>query len=100
MAWKTQDTIGNDISPGHDSGNTWILIDVLGLFRGETSSNSICDVRVSYENHLTGFAAEGSRLTGQVIRLAEYEKSIKKVRCISIVAAHFLYAQPVCSRSG
>ena len=60
---------------GHGGGDTGIMIDTLSLFRGETPSYSICDVRTSYENHITGFAAEESRLRNQVISLAEYEKS-------------------------
>ena len=75
--WETIpiDTICNDAS-GHGGGDTGIMIDVLSLLRGEVPSDSVCDVRVSYENHLTGFAAEESRLTGQVICLADYERSI------------------------
>ena len=67
---------GNDISSGHGGGDTGIMKDVLSLLRGETPSNSVCDVRTSYENHITGFAAEESRLRNQVISLEEYEKTI------------------------
>lgn len=69
-------TVGNDIHSGHGGGDTGIMVDILSLLRGETPSNSICEVRVSYENHITGFAAEASRLTGQVITIAEYEKNL------------------------
>ena len=76
--WETIDVTeaGNDITSGHGGGDTGIMIDVLSLLRGETPSYSICDVRTSYENHLTGFAAEESRLTGRVIDIAEYEKKL------------------------
>lgn len=76
--WETiyVDTIGNDIASGHGGGDTGIMIDVLSFLRGETPSNSICDVRVSYENHITGFAAEEARLTNKVISIDDYEKSI------------------------
>ena len=67
---------GNTISSGHGGGDTGIMIDALTLFRGETPSNSICEVRTSYENHLTGFAAELSRLENRVVSLEEYEKSL------------------------
>jgi len=67
---------GNDITSGHGGGDRGIMEDVLCLLRGETPSNSICDVRTSYENHITGFAAEESRLRNQVISIEEYEKSI------------------------
>ena len=52
------------------------MIDTLSLLRGETPSNSICQVRTSYENHITGFAAEQARLENRVISIAEYEQSI------------------------
>lgn len=77
-AWETIDiTItGNDITSGHGGGDTGIMIDVLSLLRGETPSNSICEVRTSYENHMIGFAAEESRLTNRVVSIEEYEKSL------------------------
>lgn len=76
--WETIpiSTFGNTISSGHGGGDTGIMIDVLTLLRGETPSNSICEVRTSYENHLTGFAAELSRLENRVISLEEYEKNL------------------------
>lgn len=52
------------------------MIDTLSLLRGEDPSYSICEVRTSYENHITGFAAEESRLTGRVISVSEYEKNL------------------------
>ena len=61
---------------GHGGGDTGIMVDILSLLRGETPTDSVCDVRVSYENHLAGFAAEESRLTNQVINLKAYEESI------------------------
>ena len=67
---------GNDITSGHGGGDTGIMVDTLSLLRGETPSYSICEVRTSYENHITGFAAEESRLTGKVVTLAEFEKNI------------------------
>lgn len=76
--WETIDiaTVGNDITSGHGGGDTGIMIDVLSLLRGETPSNSICDVRTSYENHIIGFAAEEARLKNKVVSIEEYEKSI------------------------
>lgn len=67
---------GNDIASGHGGGDTGIMLDTLSLLRGETPSNSICEVRTSYENHITGFAAEQSRLENRVVSIAEYEKNL------------------------
>lgn len=76
--WETIDITarGNDITSGHGGGDTGIMIDVLSLLRGETPSNSICEVRTSYENHIIGFAAEASRLQNRVVDVEAYEKSI------------------------
>lgn len=67
---------GNDIATGHGGGDTGIMVDILSLLRGETPSDSICEVRTSYENHITGFAAEESRLTNRVISIEDYEKHL------------------------
>lgn len=67
---------GNDIASGHGGGDTGIMIDTLSLLRGEKPSDSICEVRTSYENHITGFAAEVSRLENRVVSIAEYEKNL------------------------
>ena len=76
--WESipHDALGNDVRSGHGGGDAGIMREVLSLLRGEMPSNSVCDVRTSYENHLTGFAAEESRVTGQVIDLKAYEESI------------------------
>jgi predicted dehydrogenase len=49
---------GNDIMSGHGGGDRGIMVDTLSLLRGETPTKSICDVRTSYENHITGFAED------------------------------------------
>ena len=78
MKWETIPVaeFGNTITSGHGGGDTGIMVDTLSLLRGETPSNSICEVRTSYENHLTGFAAELSRLENRVVSIAEYEKNL------------------------
>ena len=76
--WETIDLkrAGNDITSGHGGGDTGIMIDVLSLLRGETPSKSVCEVRTSYENHVTGFAAEEARLRNCVVDLETFEKNI------------------------
>ena len=68
--------IGHDIEFGHGGGDTGIMQDILSLLRGEEPSNSVCEVRTSYMNHLIAFAAEQSRLNGTVIRLQEYSDAL------------------------
>ena len=60
----------------HGGGDTGIMIDLLSLLRGETPSNSICEVRTSYENHLIGFAAEKARLENRVVSMEDFDKEL------------------------
>ena len=78
QAWETIpiSVYGNDISSGHGGGDGGIMVDTLSLLRGETPSKSICEVRTSYENHITGFAAELARLENRVVSIAEFEKNL------------------------
>ena len=78
QAWETIpiSVYGNDISSGHGGGDGGIMVDTLSLLRGETPSKSICEVRTSYENHLTGFAAELARLENRVVSIADFEKNL------------------------
>ncbi len=61
---------------GHEGGDMGIMEDVVALLRGETPSNSVCEVRTSYENHVICFAAEQARLENRVIDLEEFRKQI------------------------
>ena len=76
--WETIEATGggNDVTSGHGGGDTGIMVDILSLLRGETPSNSVCEVRTSYENHLIGFAAEKARLENRVVSLKEFDESI------------------------
>ena len=68
--------IGQHIDSGHGGGDTGIMIDTLKHVNEQPTSKSVCDVRTSYLNHLMAFAAEESRLTGQVIDLNAFSDSI------------------------
>ena len=70
------DKINGDITGGHGGGDTGIVIDALKYFNNEPTSKSICDVRTSYLNHITTFAAEESRLCGKVIDVNEFADNI------------------------
>lgn len=73
-SWETIEAPANE--SGHGGGDMGIMEDVTALFRGETPTKSVCEVRTSYENHLIGFAAEQARLENRVISLAEFDSSI------------------------
>jgi hypothetical protein len=76
--WTTvdKDSNGAGIESGHGGGDTGIMRDILSLLRGEEPSNSVCEVRTSYMNHLIAFAAEQSRLDGTVIQLQDYSDAL------------------------
>ena len=78
LKWETIPVAeyGNTITSGHGGGDTGIMEDTLCLLRGDQPSDSVCEVRTSYENHLTGFAAEVARLENRVISIAEYEQNL------------------------
>lgn len=61
---------------GHGGGDTGIVIDALKYFGDETPSKSVCDLRTSYLNHITCFAAEESRLSGKVIDVQKFSDEI------------------------
>lgn len=68
--------VGNSIVDGHGGGDTGIMIDLLKYFGEGETTKSVCGITTSYLNHLISFAAEESRLTGKVIDMDEFEKSI------------------------
>lgn len=70
------EAISGDITGGHGGGDWGMMKDLIKLLNGDTGSKSICDIRTSYRNHLIAFAAEKSRITGAVIDMEEYEKSL------------------------
>ena len=76
--WTTidKDSQGAGIESGHGGGDTGIMRDILSLLRGEEPSNSVCEVRTSYMNHLISFAAEQSRVDGTVIQLQDYADAL------------------------
>lgn len=70
------DKIKGDITGGHGGGDTGIVADSLKYFSGELTSKSICDIRTSYLNHITAFAAEESRLSGKVVDVNDFAEQV------------------------
>ena len=65
------------IAGGHGGGDRGIIRALCQVFTGQRSEDSIADIAVSIENHLVAFAAEHSRLTGQVVSMEEYRAMIQ-----------------------
>lgn len=65
-----------DTSSGHSGGDDGIMNALTDYFNGERVSKSVCDIRTSYLNHIIAFAAEKSRLSGEVVLIDEFEREI------------------------
>ena len=59
---------------GHGGGDAGIMEDFTAVFSGEKESRS--SISRSVESHLMAFAIEQARLTGNVVDMAEYRKSL------------------------
>ena len=60
------------IHGGHGGGDLGIVRAFCQYFTGCYTGNAIADIRTSVENHLVTFAAEDSRLSGNVITMEDY----------------------------
>jgi len=67
---------GEHIDSGHGGGDTGIMIDAIKYFDDENPSSSICSIRTSYISHLIAFAAEKSRITGEVVDIEEFSDNL------------------------
>ena len=75
---KIADAITNEaITGGHGGGDVGIVYAFYDLLTGNENSKSLCDISVSCMNHMLSFAAEKSRLTGQVVDVADYIRRIR-----------------------
>ncbi len=70
--------LDESIASGHGGGDHGIIRALIGVFSGKLPEESIADVAVSIDNHLSTFAAEESRLTGKVISMKEYKEKINQ----------------------
>ncbi|MBO5898656.1 MAG: gfo/Idh/MocA family oxidoreductase, partial [Clostridia bacterium] len=72
------DCVLNDtILGGHGGGDGGIIATFRRQLDGETDV-SLADISVSVSNHMIAFAAEQSRLTGQVVDVDAFEKSFRE----------------------
>lgn len=60
-------------SSGHGGGDRQIVEDFLALIEGR-ADDAVSSIAYSVESHMMACAAEESRLSGEVIRIAEYRK--------------------------
>ncbi len=70
------DKIGEGIMSGHGGGDTGIMEDLIKYFGEGIMTKSICPIATSCMNHLISFAAEDSRLNGNVIDLDKYKNEV------------------------
>ena len=58
---------------GHSGGDSGIMEDFLAMLSGQKSA-SATDIHESVESHMMAGAAEEARLTGQVVRIADFRR--------------------------
>jgi hypothetical protein len=59
---------------GHSGGDSGIVNDFLAMLEG-TLSESATDVHESVESHMMACATEEARLTGRVVRIADFRRA-------------------------
>lgn len=63
---------------GHGGGDPKILDAFYDLLCGHASGKSVCSVSVACRNHMLAFAAEESRLTGNVVDVEQYIQTVRR----------------------
>ena len=58
---------------GHSGGDSGIVDDFLGMLEGRETANAT-DIHESVESHMMACAAEEARLTGTVVRIADFRR--------------------------
>ena len=61
-------------SPGHSGGDSGIVNDFLAILEG-TLGESATDIHESVESHMMACAAEEARVTGGVVRIADFRRA-------------------------
>ena len=63
---------------GHSGGDSGIMDDFLDIMQGK-ELESVTDIHESVESHMMACAAEEARLTGTVIRIADFRKKHERI---------------------
>jgi predicted dehydrogenase len=66
--------IGDSIVDGHGGGDSGIIKDLYSYLTGELEAKDVSEIGISAKNHLIVFAAEDSRLNGNVVDVEDYYK--------------------------
>ena len=68
-----------EATSGHNGGDSGIVEDFLGMLEGKLIK-SATDIHESVESHMMACAAEEARLTGSVIRIADFRRQHERKR--------------------
>lgn len=68
--------VDESIASGHGGGDAGIMVALHDLVAEGKTSDSVSDIRTSYENHIIAFAAESSRKNGTVVDVSVYENTL------------------------
>ncbi|MBR3943211.1 MAG: gfo/Idh/MocA family oxidoreductase, partial [Clostridia bacterium] len=68
---------GNTIDSGHGGGDAGIIRALYDYMTTGEVTEQLSEISISVKNHMIVFAAEQARLTGQVVDVEEFKKSIR-----------------------
>ncbi len=74
--YKAEKDFDQSIAGGHGGGDMGIMVDLYDYIINNNPSNSISDISVSCMSHLIAFAAEKSRVSGEVVDMKEFTKEL------------------------
>lgn len=70
--------IGDSILGGHGGGDDGIIVDLYKYLTGQLEAADVSEIEISAKNHMIVFAAEKSRLDGNVVSLNDYTEKYMK----------------------
>ena len=70
--------IGDSILGGHGGGDDGIIVDLYKYLTGQLEASDVSEIEISAKNHMIVFAAEKSRLDGNVVSLNDYTEKYMK----------------------
>ncbi len=71
-----------NIMSGHGSGDYGILSNFIQMVRDENFIESAKSLDIALQSHIMAFAAEKSRITGQIVDMKDYYKEIENETCV------------------
>jgi hypothetical protein len=72
------EVLGSTLVSGHGGGDSGIVNSLYSYLTGECSAEGLSEIGISVDNHMIAFAAEESRLSGNVINVSEFAEKFEE----------------------